>query len=1042
MRGIVRWCLDRKSVVILGTIIILAAGAFGATQLRQQLFPDINFPILITTISTSGLGADAVDTQIAQPLAAAAKQSDKAGPVTTVSTAGSARMYVQFDFGTDTKQEARDLQDRVKSLQLPAGTGELKVEGGFNSQASVVASIAAPDGNLQKLQPRVLKLQQQLEDIPGVSRVELSGLSTPEYRILVTKQGLAQGITPAQVAAAVQGAQGVASAGSVAANGREVPVVVRGPGIKNIDQLKQVRIGGTALASVATVTHLENSDKGYARTDGKPSLSVSVFRVDKSNEVGVVDATTRKLDQLKREIGKQNVTIIVENATAVRASISGLLLEASLGALFAVIIIYLFLRSARGTLIAAVSIPTSIVFGLLVAWALGLTLDIITLAGLTIAIGRVIDDGIVVIENIHKHLERGEPRRQAVLEGTSDVVVAIAASTVATVAVFLPIGLVGGFISEIFLSFSIIVSVALMASFVVATTVIPVLASMLLRPSTTPHDPESGKLSRMVEPATRFGLRFQWIVIPVAVLVFIGTIGVVAFGGIPIQFLPGSGTQQVTGTVQLPPGTTATQAQKLMAPVETWAKDVKGSKDYQVAYGSAAIDQDRRGGPSTASFFLNLNTGVDADQVVTALRSKGEQQYPGSFKVMRISKGPPSGDFQANVTAPDQATLAAASAKIVAMLKTRKDTVEIASDAVQSQPSLDVQLKPGLPVSSLDVQGAIQGLSATVPAGMASDGSSISVAADPALLKDVGALSSIPVGSSFDGPAGVGGGLSANVVTSSSTNVTTNSATLGSVATTSIVNAPAFINRVDGKLSASVTATIVGNDTRGTVTSIQNAAKKLDLGAAKIDYNQGANQFVNQMLKDLGLAMVVAVMLVYLVLVVAFGSVVQPITILAPVLFSLIGSMLALVVTGNALGLPAMIGQLLLIGIVVSNSILLVDTAQRMRKKGVPRNEALLHAAKLRVRPVLMTASATIASLTPLALGVSGEGGIVSKSLGAVVIGGLSIATLLTLIIVPAVYTLFDRDHDLTLPHPDDRPAVPPAAPSKPQPVGVGTAKD
>ncbi|MBC7644020.1 MAG: efflux RND transporter permease subunit, partial [Thermoleophilia bacterium] len=188
MRGIVRWCLDRKSVVILATIIILVAGAFGATQLRQQLFPDINFPFLLTTVDTSGLGADAVDTEVSQKLAAAAKLSDKVEAVTTVSSPGSARMYVQYSFGSDTKSETRDLQDRIKALQLPAGSGEAKIKGGFSSQASVVASIAAPDGNLQKLQPRVLELKQQLEDIDGVSRVELSGISTPEYHILVTKQ--------------------------------------------------------------------------------------------------------------------------------------------------------------------------------------------------------------------------------------------------------------------------------------------------------------------------------------------------------------------------------------------------------------------------------------------------------------------------------------------------------------------------------------------------------------------------------------------------------------------------------------------------------------------------------------------------------------------------------------------------------------------------------------------------------------------------------------------------------------------------------------
>jgi HAE1 family hydrophobic/amphiphilic exporter-1 len=218
----------------------------------------------------------------------------------------------------------------------------------------------------------------------------------------------------------------------------------------------------------------------------------------------------------------------------------------------------------------------------------------------------------------------------------------------------------------------------------------------------------------------------------------------------------------------------------------------------------------------------------------------------------------------------------------------------------------------------------------------------------------------------------------------------------------------ASVTRIDGELAGAITARLLGEDTNGSIQEIQREVDALDLRGVEVSYG-GASEFIEQMFTDLVVAMIVAIVLVYFVLVVFFGSVAQPLTILAPVLFSAIGGLLGLILTGRALGLPAMIGQLLLIGIVVANSILLVDTALRLRRRGIERTDALKEAARLRVRPVLMTAVATIAALTPLALGISGEGGIISQSLGTVVIGGLLTATLLTLVIVPAVFSLFDR---------------------------------
>jgi HAE1 family hydrophobic/amphiphilic exporter-1 len=450
--------------------------------------------------------------------------------------------------------------------------------------------------------------------------------------------------------------------------------------------------------------------------------------------------------------------------------------------------------------------------------------------------------------------------------------------------------------------------------------------------------------------------------------------------------------------VQLAPGTTADDAKRELAPLDEEIGSIDGVKDVQVTYGieSGAAAFDPSIGTSTAEFFFTLDDGVDGSKVEKQLRAFGEERYPDAFGVQVIENGPPAGSFQVNVDGDDLDSIAKAATQIQGVLrKGAKDwqLVEVEAQAAQSVPQLVARLEPGAPVDPTAVQAALRGTSTPLPVTQAGTATPITVGAAPAVAGSEEALEKLPV------------------TTTDGTQVP-----LGEVATFETVDNPTFVNRVDGTLSGTITARMLGEDTAGTTADIRKEVEKLDLPkGVTLDWDQGDQAFVQEMFADMGLAMLVAITLVFFVLVIFFGSLAHPFTILAPILFSFIGSFGALIVTGRALGLPAMIGQLLLIGIIVSNSILLVDATLRMRRAGVRRDEAIVHAAQLRVRPVLMTAAATIAALTPLSLGISGEGGIISKSLGTVVIGGLLVATLLTLVIVPAVYRLLDRDKDMTV---------------------------
>jgi len=1041
MNAFVRWCLERRSVVLLTAVLVLAAGAYGGTQLRQQLFPEVNFPFLSGSVAVPGVGAAQVDEQVAQELERSLRTVDEIEAVQTVANEGQATVLIQLAYGSDVDTAREDVLAAMQDVDLPPEAEEVEVDAaGFTEQPIMNVSISSDDESLVALSDRAEDLEQDIEAIEGVARVDIAGSAQPQYDVRLRRGALEQGLTPASMAALIRGSEVTQAAGAVDAAGARTPLTVEGTGVDTLKRLRMLPVDADReLRDVAVVQRRGESGDSFARTNGKPSISLSVFRVDRANEVEVVDEAEKVLDGARTDLGSENVTTITENATEVKESIRGLLLEGTLGALFAVLVIFLFLRSLRATLVAAVAIPTSIVFGLLAAWGLGLTLNIITLAGLTIAIGRVIDDAIVVLENIHKHLERGEPRLRAAIDGTTEVSLAIASSTIATAAVFLPIGLVGGLISEIFLSFSIIVVAALLASLLVAVTLIPALAAIFLRPRTDMSE-EPTRLARIVTPITGFGLRHRFVTIILAVALFAGAVGGIAAGVVPIQFLPEGGTQQVYGNVNLPAGTSTERARALLRPLERELADVEDVEDYQVAYGDASLQTDiGQNASGRVTFFLTLSDEADPEQAANGLRTFGEREYRDGFEVQQLEEGPPAGAFEASVLGDEEADVVRATRRVDRLLKQRTDVTEVSSPALEEQNQFVVSLDRDAVEQGVDSQQVTQALAATIaPADAGTTGAddvAIEVRVPSKLISNTGALERLPLpagtgaaaataapsddgGASSAGAQGAGGGAPADAQAGATPPTGTAAQGGGSTAAETVRigdigdverrSERASATRVDSEIAGVISAKLLGEDTNATIEDVQADIAALDLENVRVEYG-GDAEFLEQMFSDLLLAMLVAIVLVYVVLVLFFGSIAQPITILAPILLSTIGSLGALILTGRALGLPAMIGQLLLIGIVVANSILVVDTALRLRRAGVPRNEALAEAARLRVRPVLMTAVATIAALTPLALGISGEGGIISQSLGTVVIGGLLTATVLTLVIVPAVFTLFDR---------------------------------
>lgn len=980
MKSIVRWSLGHRAVVILTVALLLIGGVFGALSLRQQLFPDIDTPFVLVQAGAPGLDAAQVDEQISRPIGKALGAVEGVENVQSQARESSALLFAELDYGADLDAAEQAIKSGVDAVALPPGAPPTQVISGFTNAPVVSLSLNGHAGDLVK-DGRALRAK--LENIQGVAKVEAAGGAVPGYRISLSPQALQRGITPQALQTALGDAPVSSSSSLASAEGRSSIVVQAGA-----PDPTSISINGTRLATVATIKRVLLHPQGLSLTNGKESMSLQVYRSAAANEVEVVEAVQEVVADTQERLGKDRVVVLYESASEVKKSIHGLALEGGLGAFFAVLVILLFLRSLPVTLIAAIAIPTSLTISFLIAWAMGLTLNIITLAGLTVAIGRVIDDAIVVLENIYRHHEAGDNRYRAVLHGTCEVVNAISSSTLATAAVFLPLGLVGGLISDIFFSFSVIIAVALLASLIISLTLVPVLASFMLgrgRGKAKRQKPPRRHLQNFAARLVNFGLRFRTTIALIAVLALAASISTVALGILPVQFIGEGDVKRVSGNVVLPPGASASEQRQALRPLTDALEQERAIDNYDISVASNLVQQ----GSSTtggASFTIVLEANADTDALVKRIKVL-KPEFEG-LSVQAISNGPPSGGFDMVLKSDDRSALITAARKSVALLE---DNPKIAD--------IEAEINARVPQFALRVHkryyGSDQARAATA---LLASLQSTPAARYEVLLPDLTptTLSRLPLGPlTSSGNASLPGAPSASIP-QSGTNLV-----LGDIGEITRTKTVAGFDRVDDQPAVTVRAKFVGSDTKSVASDVESAIDKSLPNSVEAVYG-GESKFIQDMFRDLGLAMLVAIGMVYLILVLFFSSLRQPIAILAPILFSSVGCLLALSIARQSIGLPSMIGQLLLIGIIVANSILLIDAANRLGGG----DGALREAIRLRVRPVMMTALATIAALLPLAVGVSGEGGIISQSLGVAVIGGLMSATLFTLCLTPAVASL------------------------------------
>lgn len=1039
MHRLAKLSLANRSVVALITLIIAAFGVLSMTSLKQELIPSFETPQASIITTYPGASAEVIDKTVSQKVEAQIRTLD--GLVTTTSTSQNnlSIVRVEFEYGTTTAKVKENLNSVIASVEasLPDSAKPRVVAGSFDSVPIISIGISSADN--EKLGPILEDVAPGVfGNIKGVRDVNVAGMKVKRINLklnntLLTKNGLSQ----QSVTQALQQSGFIVPAGSIRDNSGEISLQVGTP-VESIAALKSLAlvpasssffkttvvpmVGAVTMPTtpkvytigdVAKVTYDYAPVTTISRVNGQEALSVSITKTQEGNTVSVSHGVQDKISELKKKLGTDiTVVTIFDQAPFVEKSLEQLSTEGLLGLGFAILIILLFLLSVRSTLVTAISIPTSVLITFIGLNSLGYSLNLLTLSALTIAIGRVVDDSIVVIENINRHLSYGEPKKKAVLGAVKEVSGAITAATITTVAVFAPIALVSGLVGELFRPFSFTFSIALIASLFVSLTIVPVLAYWFLKsPSEQAFKNEAAAKKHASEVREREEAKERKSILqrgylpiitgtqkhPVLTIVASVIILILTFsisGLLKSDFIGSSGSGSVIANQKLVAGasladqsTAAAKVEKLLVAdktVEVALTTIGSSGDARTALGLAA------GG---IQHQITLKEGSDLDAFKARfLKSVEGDKTLGTVEFSAAGGGSFGGSSTVDikVTAKDDLTLLSGVAAVQEALTGTIGTTEITNSMADKQRTVQITVNrkkaAAKGLSEIALSGIVAGLmQPTVIGSINVGGVNTDIYVVPkkpattlAQIKNL----AIPT-------------LAGNVK-------------LSTLAKVEFAEIPVSITTEKGDRTAKVMLTPDGKNLGATSADVNKRLAKLVLPAGVTAALGGVSASQAQSFSDLGTALLAAVAIVFIVMVGTFRSIRQPLILLISIPFAATGAFVALLITDTALDVSALIGMLLLVGIVVTNAIVLIDLINQYRKEGRGIQESILDGSRQRLRPILMTALATIFALTPMAIGITGSGGFISQPLAIVVIGGLFSSTLLTLIIVPVLYWLIE----------------------------------
>ncbi|WP_026695061.1 efflux RND transporter permease subunit [Peribacillus kribbensis] len=1046
MNKIINFTLRNKFAVWLMTLIVVAAGLYSGMNMKLETIPNISTPVLSITTAYPGATPQEVADSVSQPIEQAVQSMSGVKVVSSTSYQNASSIQIEYDFGKNMDDAKKDVEEAVSGIKFPDGVQDPKTSKlNFNAFPILTLSVSNDKESLAKLTKTVKnKIAPALEGIDGVSSVQISGQQVDEVELTFKQDKMKQlGLNEETVQNIIKGSDVNIPLGLYTFKDTEKSVKIDG-NITTISDLKNLEIpavpssgggasqqqnsgmgsqqgagsqspqgqgtnagaaalqgraqqGSTAIPAVKLKEIADIKEVGKAesisRTNGKEAIGISIVKAQDANTVDVANDVKDKMKDLKKEIGSLETVYTFDQATPIEDSVSTMLNKAVFGAIFAIVIILLFLRDIKSTLIAVVSIPLSLIIAILALKQMDITLNMMTLGAMTVAIGRVVDDSIVVIENIYRRMSLKEESLKGgdlIREATKEMFIPILSSTIVTVAVFLPLGLVRGMVGELFLPFALTIVFALAASLIVAITIVPMLASSLFKKGVKVHENHGpGKLAGFYRKLLNGALNHKIITFIAAVLILAGSLFLIPVIG--VSFLSSEEEKMMIATFKPDPGVTLNQSEDAAKKAEDFFENRKNVKTVQMSLGGE--NPMNPGETNSAIFYVQYKDDTpdfenEKDKVIKKLQSFTDN---GEWMSQNFSSSGSSNEVKMYVYGDSMKDIKPVVGDIEDIMKkdNRLKNVDSSMSETYAEYTLVADQKKlsslGLTAGQIGMALSPQRNRPVLTKVVKNDEElNVYVMADKETYHSISDITNKTISSPIGGEVRIKDVVDVKEGTTSNT-----------------------ISRRDGKIYVEVSGQLKTDDAAKASADIQKKVDKIDKGNTEINMG-GVSQDINESFKQLGLAMLAAIAIVYLVLVITFGGGLAPFAILFALPFTIIGGLLGLLIAGETLSVSAMIGALMLIGIVVTNAIVLIDRVIHNEKAGMSTREALLDAGTVRLRPILMTAIATIGALIPLALGIEGSG-IISKGLGVTVIGGLTSSTLLTLVIVPIVYEALSR---------------------------------
>ena len=1045
IKKLLQFSLGNKFAIFLMVVLIILGGVYSSAKLKLELLPDVENPVISVQTTMSGATPQSTQDEISSKIDNQVRSLAYVNSVKTESIPNASIVTVEYDNGTDMDKAEEQLKKEIDKIKFKDGVGEPELTRNSMDAFPIVAYSFS--SNNQKLKDVTNKLNQQLvpklQTIDGVQNAQLNGQTNREVSLKFKQKNLDEkGLTANDVENYIKTATRETPLGLFQFNKSNKSIIVDGQ-FKSVDAFKNLKIplsisgqagqndsdsdndslmptdnnrtsnSSTHMAQKGQMPSVPLKDladisvgderTSISKTNGKDAVNLQIMKSQDANTVQVAREVQKKVDEFVRNESGMKSIKTMDTAKPIEDSLYTMVEKAALGTIVAIIVILLFLRNIRTTAISIVSIPMSILIALIALKLSNVSLNILTLGALTVAIGRVIDDSIVVVENIFRRLSDPNEKLKGenlIISATREVFKPIMSSTLVTIVVFLPLVFVSGSVGEMFRPFALAITFSLLASLLVSITLVPSLGATFFKNGVKNREQKEGlgTVGRAYRSALNWSLNHKWIVLIVSIFILVGSV-VIGARNLGTSYISTGDNKFLALTYTPKPGETQKSVTQHAEKVQNYLDKKDKVETVQYSIGGPT-PQDPTGSTNSMAIMIKYqsdtpNFDEEPDKVLKHIETF---KQPGEWKNQDLGTGAGNNSVEVTVKGPNTSAMKDTVNRVEKMMTDIKGITNVKSDLSQTYDQYEIKVDQN--------KAADNGISAAQLAMNLNEN-----------LPEKTISTVNEKGKSID--VKVKQNKQTDWSSQKIKNIKLNKPTGGTIKLSEIASlkksyTPSKLTQEDGDYATTVTGKVTDKDVGGKSQQVMAKVKDLEKPShIKINVG-GATDDIDKAISQLAMAMIAAIIIVYLILVITFRGGLAPFTILFSLPFTVIGVVLALIITGETISVPSLIGMLMLIGIVVTNAIVLIDRVINNEKQGMQMKSALIEAGGTRIRPILMTAIATIGALVPLLFGQDSSI-LISKGMAATVIGGLISSTLLTLFVVPVMYEiLFTLKNKLT----------------------------